>query len=101
MPSSILALIAVFSRSFQAASFGAPAVSALSRGAPRIVHYDPWGVLSKVLVISLIGLVIGKLFFGVRLRAIAKGLDRLINACIIAIAIVYSIQLLLYFVYRH
>lgn len=75
--------------------------SAFCRGTPPIVHYDPVGVLSKVLAITLVGLIIGKLFFGVRLRAIARWLDRAVNACIIAIAIVYSIQLVIYLVTRH
>ena len=57
-------------------------------------------MLSKILAIVLVGLVIGKLFFGMQLRALVKGLDRVINACIIAIAVVYSIQLVIYLLVR-
>lgn len=57
-------------------------------------------MLSKLLAIALVGLIVGKLFFGVRLRALAKWLDGVVNACIIAIAVVYSIQLVLYLVSR-
>lgn len=53
------------------------------------------------MAITLVGLLIGKLFFGVRLRAIARWFDRVVNACIIAIAIVYSIQLVIYLVTRY
>lgn len=58
-------------------------------------------MLSKVLAITLVGLLIGKLFFGVKLRAIARWLDRVVNAAIIAIAVIYSIQLVIYLVTRH
>jgi len=52
------------------------------------------------LAIVLVGLIIGKLFFGMKLRALVKGVDRVINACIIAIAVVYSIQLVIYLLVR-
>ena len=57
-------------------------------------------MLSKILAVVLVGLIIGKLFFGVKLRMLVKGLDRVINACIIAIAVVYSIQLVIYLLVR-
>lgn len=78
-----------------------PSLPRFCRGARAIVHYDPKLVLSKVLAITLVGLLIGKLFFGVRLRALARWLDRVVNACIIAIVVVYSIQLVIYLVTRH
>lgn len=58
-------------------------------------------VLSKVLAITLVGLLIGKVFFGGKLRAIARWLDRVVNAAIIAIAVVYSIQLVIYLLTRY
>jgi len=57
-------------------------------------------VLGKVLAFAFVGLVLGKLFFRRQLRAFGKWLDGIVNAFIVAIAIAYSIQLVIYLVTR-
>jgi hypothetical protein len=52
-------------------------------------------LLSKILAVCFVLLLLGKLFFKPQLAAVKKWFDGVINAMLIAIVIVYLIQLLL------
>jgi hypothetical protein len=53
-------------------------------------------VLNKIAAVIFVGLILGKLFFRRQLRAFGKRLDGLVNAILISIAVLYSIQLVLW-----
>jgi len=53
-------------------------------------------VINKILAASFIFLILGKIFFRPQLSAVKKWFDGVINAMLIAIGVVYSIQLLLW-----
>ncbi len=53
-------------------------------------------MLNKLLALAFIGLLLGKVFFKPQLRAFARWFDGVINAFIIAIAIVYTVQIILW-----
>jgi len=53
-------------------------------------------VLSKLLAATLIGLILGRLFFRAKLRELGTWANGVVNAFLIAIVIVYTIQLLFY-----
>ena len=57
-------------------------------------------MLGKVLALAFVSLVLGKLFFRRQLKAFGRWLDGIVNAFIVAIAIAYSIQLVIYLVTR-
>jgi len=57
-------------------------------------------VLGKVLALAFVSLVLGKLFFRRQLKAFGRWLDGIVNAFIVAIAVAYSIQLVIYLVTR-
>lgn len=54
-------------------------------------------MLNKLLAAAFIFLVVGKMFFRPQLGAVKKWFDGVINAMLIAIVIVYVIQLGLWF----
>jgi hypothetical protein len=54
------------------------------------------GVLSKLLALAFIVVAIGKLFFRPQLKAVGRWLDGVVNAALIAIALVYAIQLVIF-----
>lgn len=53
-------------------------------------------MLSKLLVIFFVGLLAARLFFFRRLRAFGRWFEGFINAVLIAIAIAYALQLVLW-----
>lgn len=53
-------------------------------------------VLNKILLAAFVFLVLGKMFFRPQLLAVKKWFDGVINAMLIAIAIVYTVQLALW-----
>jgi hypothetical protein len=53
-------------------------------------------LLNKILTICFFLLLLGKLFFRPQLSAVRKWFDGVINAMLIAIAIVYAIQVALW-----
>lgn len=53
-------------------------------------------MLNKILIASFILLFLGKMFFRPQLLAVKKWFDGVINAMLIAIAIVYTVQLALW-----
>ena len=57
-------------------------------------------MLNKVLATIFIGLIVGKFFFRPQLRALGRWLDGVINAFLLAIVIVYSIQLVVFLLTR-
>jgi len=54
-------------------------------------------MLSRVIFFSLAALLALKLFAPHRLRALGKQLDRGVNLTLILLAVVYSVQLAIYF----
>ncbi|HEX9619771.1 MAG TPA: hypothetical protein VF989_06535 [Polyangiaceae bacterium] len=53
-------------------------------------------MLSKLLVISFLGLLVTRLLFFRQLRAFGKWFEGFINALLIAIALAYALQLVLW-----
>lgn len=53
-------------------------------------------VLNKLLAIAFVVLILGKLFFRPQLGALKRWFDGVVNAMLIAIALVYALQLVLY-----
>ena len=53
-------------------------------------------MLNKILGLVFVGLLVGKVIFKPQLRHVKKWFDGVVNAMLIAIAIVYSLQLALW-----
>lgn len=53
-------------------------------------------MLTRIVFLCAAGLLALKLFAPQRLRALGKQIDRVVNATLIALGIVYSVQLALY-----
>lgn len=53
-------------------------------------------MLNKLLAIAFVVLIVGKLFFRPQLGALKQWFDGVINAMLIAIVVVYAVQLVLY-----
>lgn len=53
-------------------------------------------VISKLLAFAFVLLFVGKMFFKPQLRAFGKWLDGAVNAMLVAIALVWGIQLVIY-----
>ena len=58
-------------------------------------------MLSRVIFFSLLTLLALKLFAPQRLRALGKQLDRGVNLTLILLAVVYAVQLTLYYFSTH
>jgi len=58
-------------------------------------------MLSRVIFFSLAALLALKLFAPHRLKALGKQLDRGVNLTLILLAVVYAVQLTLYFIATH
>jgi len=58
-------------------------------------------MLSRILFFSLLTLLALKLFAPHRLRALGKQLDRGVNLTLILLAVVYTVQLAIYFFSSH
>lgn len=54
-------------------------------------------MLSRIIFFSLVALLALKLFAPQRLRALGKQLDRGVNLTLILLAVVYAVQLTLYY----
>ncbi len=52
-------------------------------------------MLTKILAALFLLILLGKLFFRPQLKAFGQFVDRLVNATLVAIVIVYGIQLVL------
>jgi hypothetical protein len=52
-------------------------------------------VLSKLLALAFLLLVLGKLLFRPQLKALGRWLEGVVNATLIAIGLVYALQLVL------
>ncbi|MEZ4222333.1 MAG: hypothetical protein R3B13_15455 [Polyangiaceae bacterium] len=53
-------------------------------------------MISKLLAFAFVLLFVGKMFFKPQLRAFGKWLDGAVNAMLVAIALVWGIQLVIY-----
>ena len=54
-------------------------------------------MLTRLIFLCALGLLGLKLFAPHRLRALGKQVDRVVNATLIALGVVYTVQLALYF----
>jgi hypothetical protein len=54
-------------------------------------------VINKLLAIVFLGLIVGKLLFRTQLRMLARWLDGVVNAFLVAILIAYLIQAVIFF----
>jgi hypothetical protein len=54
-------------------------------------------VLARVIFLSAAALLALRIFAPQRLRAFGKQIDRVVNATLIALGVVYSVQVLLWF----
>ena len=57
-------------------------------------------MLTRIIFLSALALIGLKLFAPHRLRAFGKQLDRVVNATLIALALVYTVQVAIWFLSR-